>query len=76
MRIAQIAPLWERVPPPTDGAIKSVVGLLTDKLVTRYGEVVLFGSADVITSHKVDSDHHQIRQRDLDIKTNALQALL
>jgi hypothetical protein len=31
MRIAQIAPLWERVPPPAYGGIELVVGLLTNE---------------------------------------------
>ena len=35
MRIAQIAPLWERVPPPAYGGTELVVGLLTDELVKR-----------------------------------------
>jgi hypothetical protein len=33
MRIAQVAPLWERVPPPAYGGIELVVGLLCDELV-------------------------------------------
>jgi len=35
MRIAQIAPLWERVPPPAYGGIELVVGLLCNELVRR-----------------------------------------
>ena len=35
MRIAQIAPLWERVPPPAYGGTELVVSLLTDELVYR-----------------------------------------
>lgn len=46
MRIAQIAPLWERVPPPAYGGTELVVGLLTDELVQRGHEVTLFASGD------------------------------
>ena len=49
MRIAQIAPLWERVPPPAYGGTELVVGLLTDELVKRGHDVTLFASGDSIT---------------------------
>jgi glycosyltransferase involved in cell wall biosynthesis len=49
MRIAQIAPLWERVPPPAYGGIELVVGLLSDELVRRGHEVTLFASGDSIS---------------------------
>ncbi|WP_066384529.1 MULTISPECIES: glycosyltransferase family 4 protein [unclassified Anabaena] len=46
MKIAQVAPLWERVPPPTYGGIELVVSHLTDELVRRGHEVTLFASGD------------------------------
>ncbi|GAB4375499.1 MAG: glycosyltransferase family 4 protein [Elainellaceae cyanobacterium] len=46
MRIAQVAPLWERVPPPAYGGTELVVGLLTDELVRRGHDVTLFATAD------------------------------
>ncbi|WP_017663533.1 glycosyltransferase family 4 protein [Baaleninema simplex] len=46
MRIAQVAPLWERVPPPGYGGIELVVGHLTDELVRRGHQVTLFASGD------------------------------
>lgn len=46
MRIAQLAPLWERVPPPAYGGTELVVSLLTDELVRRGHEVTLFATAD------------------------------
>jgi len=55
MRIAQVAPLWERVPPPGYGGIELVVGLLTDELVRRGHEVSLFASGDSITLAKLES---------------------
>ena len=50
MRIAQIAPLWEQVPPPAYGGTELVVSLLTEELVHRGHEVVLFASGDSQTS--------------------------
>jgi glycosyltransferase involved in cell wall biosynthesis len=55
MRIAQIAPLWERVPPPTYGGIELVVSLLTDELVRRGHDVTLFASGDSISSARLES---------------------
>lgn len=46
MKIAQVAPLWERVPPQTYGGIELVVSQLTDELVRRGHEVTLFASGD------------------------------
>ena len=49
MRIAQIAPLYESVPPFAYGATERVVAYLTDELVARGHEVTLFASADSTT---------------------------
>ncbi|MFN6568684.1 glycosyltransferase family 4 protein [Dendronalium sp. ChiSLP03b] len=46
MKIAQVAPLWERVPPPSYGGIELVVSRLTDELVRRGHEVILFATGD------------------------------
>lgn len=54
MRIAQIAPLWERVPPPAYGGTELVVSLLTDELVRRGHEVTLFATADSTTLAKLE----------------------
>ncbi|MEQ9669304.1 glycosyltransferase family 4 protein [Coleofasciculus sp. G2-EDA-02] len=55
MRIAQIAPLWERVPPPAYGGTELVVSLLTDELIRRGHEVTLFASGDSETLAKLAS---------------------
>ena len=55
MRIAQVAPLWERVPPPGYGGIELVVAHLTDELVRRGHEVTLFASGDSETRAKLVS---------------------
>lgn len=49
MRILQVAPLWERVPPPAYGGTEAVVSLLTDGLVRRGHDVVLRASGDSVT---------------------------
>lgn len=50
LRIAQVAPLWTKVPPETYGGIELLVGLLTDELVRRGHEVTLFGTGDSETT--------------------------
>ena len=57
MRIAQIAPIAERVPPKTYGGTERVVSALTEELVARGHEVTLFASGDSITSAKLHSAH-------------------
>jgi glycosyltransferase involved in cell wall biosynthesis len=50
MRIAQVAPLAETVPPPGYGGTERVVAYLTEALVRLGHEVTLFASADSRTS--------------------------
>lgn len=68
MRIAQVAPLWERVPPPAYGGIELVVSLLTDELVRRGHEVTLFASGDSISLAKLESVHPQALRLDPSVK--------
>ncbi|WP_296596194.1 glycosyltransferase family 4 protein [Phenylobacterium sp.] len=49
MRIAQVAPLYEAVPPRLYGGTERVVAHLTDALVTLGHDVTLFSSADAKT---------------------------
>ncbi len=53
MRIAQIAPLWELVPPKAYGGTELVVHLLTENLVARGHEVTLFACAESRTKAKL-----------------------
>ena len=50
MRIAQIAPLYESVPPKTYGGTERVVSWLTEELVRLGHEVTLFASGDSMTT--------------------------
>ena len=49
MRIAQIAPLYERVPPQGYGGTERIVSYLTEELVRRGHQVTLFASGDSLT---------------------------
>jgi glycosyltransferase involved in cell wall biosynthesis len=53
MRIAQLAPLAESVPPKLYGGTERVVSWLTEQLVELGNEVTLFASADSKTSARL-----------------------
>jgi len=53
MRIAQIAPLSESVPPKLYGGTERVVSFLTDQLVALGHDVTLFASGDSQTSARL-----------------------
>ncbi|KKR80815.1 MAG: Glycosyl transferase, group 1, partial [Candidatus Daviesbacteria bacterium GW2011_GWA1_41_61] len=55
MKIAQIAPIVERVPPKKYGGTERVVYALTEDLVRLGHDVTLFASGDSITSAKLIS---------------------
>ena len=61
MRILQLAPLWEAVPPPAYGGTEAVVSLLTEELVAQGHDVTLAASGDSLTS----ADHLAIYPRSL-----------
>jgi glycosyltransferase involved in cell wall biosynthesis len=54
MRIAQIAPLFEAVPPKLYGGTERVVHWLTEALVEMGHDVTLFASGDSETTAKLD----------------------
>jgi glycosyltransferase involved in cell wall biosynthesis len=76
MKIAQIAPLWECVPPPAYGGIELVVSLLTDELVRRGHEVTLFASGDSTTLAKLESVHPQALRLDKNVKEPGIYEML
>ena len=54
MRIAQIAPLTEAIPPQLYGGTERVVSWLTEELVGLGHDVTLFASGDSQTSAKLE----------------------
>lgn len=69
MKIAQIAPIVERVPPKRYGGTERVVSALTEELVRRGHEVTLFASGDSVTAANLSSVYprglREARIRDL-----------
>ncbi len=55
LRIAQIAPVIESVPPKKYGGIERVIYNLTEELVKKGHDVTLFASGDSLTSAKLIS---------------------
>ena len=53
MRIAQVAPLYESVPPKLYGGTERVVSYLTEELVEMGHEVTLFASGDSETAARL-----------------------
>lgn len=53
MRIAQVAPLYESVPPRLYGGTERVVSWLTEELVRQGHEVTLFASGDSLTNARL-----------------------
>jgi glycosyltransferase involved in cell wall biosynthesis len=53
MRIAQVAPLYESVPPRLYGGTERVVSWLTEKLVSLGHDVTLFASGDSVTNARL-----------------------
>ena len=57
LRIAQVAPLYESVPPKLYGGTERVVSYLTEELVRRGNEVTLFASGDSVTSARLHAGY-------------------
>lgn len=55
MRIAQVAPLYESVPPKFYGGTERVVSYLTEELVRLGHEVTLFATADSVTNARLEA---------------------
>lgn len=55
MKIAQVAPLFEAVPPQRYGGTERVVSYLTEALVELGHQVTLFASGDSLTSAELDA---------------------
>jgi len=62
MRIGQVAPLFESVPPKYYGGTERVVSYLTEELVRQGHEVTLFASGDSVTkAHLVAACRRSLR---------------
>jgi glycosyltransferase involved in cell wall biosynthesis len=68
MRIAQIAPLFEAVPPKLYGGTERIVSALTEELVGMGHDVTLFASGDSVTSAKLDPPWPRALRLDPDMK--------
>jgi len=66
MKIAQVAPLYERVPPKLYGGTERIVSYLTEELVRQGHDVTLFASGDSITKAEL------VRCCDLALRLNPL----
>ena len=53
MKIAQLSPLWESVPPQLYGGTERIVSYVTEELVRQGHEVTLFASADSKTAARL-----------------------
>jgi glycosyltransferase involved in cell wall biosynthesis len=53
LRIAQLSPLWTRIPPATYGGVELLIKLLVDELVARGHEVTLFATGDCDTKARL-----------------------
>ncbi len=68
MRIAQIAPLFEAVPPKLYGGTERVVSNLTEELVALGHDVTLFASGDSVTSARLEAVRPQAIRLDPAVK--------
>jgi glycosyltransferase involved in cell wall biosynthesis len=75
MRILQIAPLWERVPPPAYGGTESVVHLLVEELVRMGHHVTLCASGDSQTSAALRSWYPRSLRSADDIRSKSYYVL-
>jgi glycosyltransferase involved in cell wall biosynthesis len=77
IRIAQIAPLTEAVPPKLYGGTERVVSWLTEALVEKGHDVTLFASGDSVTAAKLESVWPRALRLDGTIRDpNALHAVM
>jgi glycosyltransferase involved in cell wall biosynthesis len=77
VRIAQISPLYESVPPSSYGGTERVVSYLTEELVCQGHDVTLFASADSNTTARlIPCSPRSLRQSEGSIDTLAHHVLM
>lgn len=64
LKIAQVAPLWVKIPPEKYGGIERIVHYLTEELIRRGHEVSLFASGDSKTKAKLFSVYPRALKKD------------
>ena len=67
LRIAQVAPLYESVPPELYGGTELVVSELTEGLIRRGHDVVLFASGDSTTRARLVAGSRRALRSDPDV---------
>jgi glycosyltransferase involved in cell wall biosynthesis len=68
MKIAQVSPLAERVPPIGYGGTERIVAYLSDELIRRGHEVTLFASGDSLTQGRLVSGSDRALRLDPEIE--------
>ena len=76
MRILQLAPLWETVPPPAYGGTEAVVSVLCEELVKQGHDVTLWASGDSVTSAELFSIYPRSLRTASDIADPGSYALM
>ncbi|HEY1371267.1 MAG TPA: glycosyltransferase family 4 protein [Candidatus Binatia bacterium] len=76
MKIAQVAPLYERVPPKFYGGTERIVSCLTEELVRQGHDVTLFASGDSLTSARLAPVCDEALRLNQDIKDDILYHVL
>ena len=76
MRIAQIAPLTEAVPPRLYGGTERVVSFLTEELVALDHDVTLFASGDSTTAARLEAVWPQALRFDADLRDPSAPQML
>ncbi|HLD27164.1 MAG TPA: glycosyltransferase family 4 protein [Patescibacteria group bacterium] len=76
MKIVQIAPLWENIPPPLYGGTERIVSSITEGLVTKGHDVTLFAVGTSHTNAKLVSVYPRPLFRDHIAWTNIMYPLL
>jgi glycosyltransferase involved in cell wall biosynthesis len=72
MKILQIAPLWETVPPPAYGGTEAVVHILVEELVRRGHDVTLCASGDSTTSARLQACYPRSLRGATDLHSKAV----
>ena len=76
MRIAQVAPLYESVPPRLYGGTERVVSYLTEELVAQGHEVTLFASGDSRTAARLVSTYPRALRLDKHVTDHLVHHLV